>query len=60
MVISIDKAINSSIDLRSKLQLIHAFIENINPDTDVDKEWKKFVDIQRRENLDLIIIGPLS
>ena len=55
VVISIDKAINSSINLRSKLQLIHAFIENITPDTDVDKEWKKFVDIQRRENLDAII-----
>lgn len=55
VVISIDKAINSSINLRSKLQLIHAFIENITPDTDVDKEWKKFVDIQRRENLDIII-----
>ena len=55
VVISIDKAINSSIDLRSKLQLIHAFIENINPDTDVDAEWKKFVDVQRRENLDAII-----
>ena len=37
------------------MQLIHAFIENINPDTDVDAEWKKFVDIQRRENLDAII-----
>ena len=55
IVISIDKAVNSSIELRSKLKLIHLFLENINPDTDVDEEWKKFVDAQRRTALDEII-----
>lgn len=55
IVISIDKAMNSSFQLRSKLKLIHLFIENINPETNVDYEWRGFLDSQRKENLDIII-----
>ena len=55
VIISIDKAINSSLELRSKLKLIHDFIESINPDTDIDKEWKAFADKQRKADLDVII-----
>lgn len=55
VIISIDKAINSSLELRSKLKLIHDFIESTNPDTDIDKEWKAFADKQRKADLDVII-----
>ena len=55
VIISIDKAINSSLALRSKLKLIHDFIESINPDTDIDKGWKAFADKQRKADLDAII-----
>lgn len=55
VIISIDKAINSSLDLRSKLKLIHEFLGTVNPNTDVDKEWKQFINQQRKFDLDIII-----
>lgn len=55
VIISIDKAINSSLDLRSKLKLIHEFLGTVNPNTNVDEDWKKFVNQQRRTDLDKII-----
>ena len=53
IMLSIDRAINSSIDLRSKKKLIH--ISTINPSTDVDQEWRKFLDSKRKTDLDEII-----
>ena len=55
VIISIDKAINSSLKLRSKLKLIHDFIKTVNPDTDVENEWIKFAKEQRKSDLDAII-----
>ena len=55
ILISINKAANSSIELRSKLELIQKFVEKVNPNTDVDLEWKSYIDKQRREDLDVII-----
>ncbi|MDR1165344.1 MAG: type I restriction endonuclease subunit R [Deltaproteobacteria bacterium] len=50
--IAIDKAINSSIELRSKKELIKRFIEHINLSTkDIFEEWPNF--IQKRLNDDL-------
>ena len=37
---TIDKAINSSIELRSKKDLIERFIAQVNASTEVDEEWK--------------------
>lgn len=53
IMLSIDRAINSSIDLRSKKKLIH--ISTISPSTDVDQEWRKFLDSKRKTDLDEII-----
>ena len=55
ILISIDKAINSSINLRSKLQLIQDFIKTVTPQSEVDDEWRKFVDEQREKDLMEII-----
>lgn len=55
ILISIDKAIGSSINLRSKVQLIQDFIKTVGAETDVDKDWKKFVDEQRQSQLSTII-----
>lgn len=55
VIISIDKAIHSSLKLRSKLKLIHDFIETVNPNTDVENDWRKFADQQRKADLDVII-----
>lgn len=48
---SIDKAIKSSLTLRSKKELIDGFISKINANTDVMKDWSKFV--REQEELDL-------
>ena len=53
---SIDKAIRSSIELRSKKELIDAFIETVNVDTDVRSDWKKFVSEQKEKEIDDVIV----
>lgn len=52
---AIDRAIKSSLQLRSKKELIENFIASINVDSDVDKDWKKFVyDQEEKDVSDLI------
>ena len=55
ILVSISKAIGSSIQLRSKKELIENFIGSVNADTDVEKSWKDFVQRQRDEDLEEII-----
>jgi len=52
---SIDKTINSSIELRSKKELIEGFIAKINASTNVDKDWREFVRNQKEQDLTTII-----
>lgn len=52
---AIDKAIKSSLELRSKKELIEHFIETINAKTDVEKDWRKFVAEQKEADLTDII-----
>ena len=52
---SIDKAIRSSLELRSKKELIEAFIENVNVNSDVQSDWKKFVAEQKEKEIDSVI-----
>ena len=40
---AIDRAIDSSIQLRSKKELIHGFINTINAETVVERDWQNFV-----------------
>ena len=55
ILVQIDKAVNSSIELRSKKDLIDAFIKKVNTKTNVEKDWLQFVREQRDEELvDLI------
>lgn len=51
ILVSIDKAIGSSLQLRSKKELIEHFIETVNADTHVDQDWRKFVREQRETDL---------
>lgn len=51
----IQKAVNGSIELRSKKELIEAFVERINAKTDVDRDWRKFVRENRDADLDKLI-----
>ena len=52
---TIDRAIDSSIQLRSKKDLIHGFIDTINAATDVDRDWHTFVQQQKERDLEGII-----
>ena len=55
ILITIDKAIGSSIELRSKKELIQGFIEQINTSTNVDHDWHTFVEQQKENDLTKII-----
>jgi len=51
----ITKALNASVELRSKRELIEAFVKRVNVDTVVDKDWKEFVKEQQENDLEQII-----
>jgi type I restriction enzyme R subunit len=51
ILVSIDKAIGSSIQLRSKKELIEHFIDTVNASTKVDEDWRKFVHEQKENDL---------
>ena len=55
MLVNISKAVGSSIQLRSKKELIENFIGSVNADTDVEKSWKDFVQQRKDEDLKEII-----
>ncbi len=48
---TIDKAIKSSIELRSKKELIENFIEQVNISTEVDEEWKEFLNMNKEADI---------
>ena len=53
---AIDKAVSSSIELRSKKELIEGFISRVNTSTQVDDDWQKFVLEQKEADLTAIIV----
>lgn len=55
ILVSIDKAIKSSLQLRSKKELIDNFIASINTGTDVNADWIKFVRKQKEIDMQQII-----
>ena len=52
---AITKAINSSIELRSKKELIERFIEQVNISASVDTDWLNFVRERKEEDLTALI-----
>jgi Type I site-specific restriction-modification system, R (restriction) subunit and related helicases len=55
ILITIDKTIGSSIELRSKKELIEGFIAQINAATNVDRDWREFVRNKKEQDLTTII-----
>lgn len=55
IIVAIDKAIKSSLQLRSKRELIECFIATINTSSDVIVDWKKFVREQREADISALI-----
>ena len=53
--ISILKSVDASVELRSKKDLIENFIESLTPTSDVDTDWKVYVNSQKIAELDKII-----
>jgi type I restriction enzyme R subunit len=51
----IRRAIDSSISLRNKRDLILAFVDRVSADSDVKEEWRRFVEARRDDELDQII-----
>lgn len=55
VLITINKAVDASPELRSKKQLIENFISGINDVDDVMSEWHRYVAEQRENELNVII-----
>lgn len=55
ILVAIDKAIKSSLQLRSKKELIENFINTINTNTDINSDWQKFVKEQKKLDIQNLI-----
>lgn len=53
--VRINKAINSSPDLRDKKDLIDKFIENLTPNSEVDAAWQQYVNEEKRRQFETIV-----
>lgn len=56
IVINIQKAIDSSVDLRNKKELIEKFVDSLTPSSNVDVDWHKYVKEQKESELNQIIV----
>lgn len=50
------RAVDSSYTLRSKRDLIEAFINSLNLESDVDDHWREFIQAQKEKELEAIIL----
>ena len=55
ILIDIKKAINSSIELRSKKELIEGFIERVNSSKNITDDFQKFVREEKEKDLEKVI-----
>lgn len=55
ILVSINKAIDSSIELRSKKELIEAFVDQMTISTDVDNDWRVFVIKEKEQDMEKLI-----
>ena len=55
IVITIGKAIDASVELRNKKDLIVQFVNNLTPEASIDDDWQKFVSEKQKEELNRII-----
>ena len=55
ILLDINKAIDSSVELRNKKDLINQFISSLDLHSVVDEDWRKFVDEKKIEELEQII-----
>lgn len=55
ILIDINKAIDSSVELRNKKDLINQFITSLDVHSVVDEDWQRFVEEKKMQELDSII-----
>jgi type I restriction enzyme R subunit len=55
ILVDINKAIDSSIELRNKKDLINQFITSLDIQSNVDDDWHRFVEEKKVEELEAII-----
>lgn len=55
ILVAIDKAIKSSLQLRSKKALIEDFIDTVNASTDMYDDWRRFVRARREADIQALI-----
>lgn len=55
LLVSINKAIGASMNLRSKKELIEDFVDAVNSDVDINGAWEEFVKQKKEEELEAII-----
>ncbi len=55
LLIKIQKSIDASANLRDKKDLIMQFIDNLTPKSNVDKDWKEYINTKKREEFDTIV-----
>jgi len=55
LLLDINKAIDSSVELRNKKDLINQFITSLDVHSVVDEDWQNFVDAKKKEELEEII-----
>jgi len=55
LLMDINKAIDSSVELRNKKELINQFIASLEINSVVDEDWQKFVNKKKIEELEKII-----
>ena len=55
ILVDVEKAINSSMQLRSKKDLIMKFISTVDASSDIDRDWLEFVRRQKEDDLEKII-----
>ncbi|MBM6839988.1 type I restriction endonuclease subunit R [[Clostridium] spiroforme] len=55
ILVAIDKAIRSSLQLRSKKELIENFIATINTSLDVNTDWQNYVKEQKEADIETLI-----
>lgn len=55
ILLDINKAIDSSVELRNKKDLINQFITSLDVNSIIDKDWQDFVEGKKNEELEKII-----
>ena len=55
IVVNIGKAIDASVELRNKKELIEQFIALLSPASNIDVDWPAFVNAKKKTELDQLI-----